>query len=183
MTRLYVVRHGAAAEAAGLTAAGVEQVRRLGERLRGEPVAGVRHSPRRRAVETAVLLGELVGAPVEVDGVLDDRTPVPAPGDEDAYPSWLHGWFAGVPGDERDEGGARLTAAAEAYLADDRPLILVTHAFVVAWFVRHVLGAPAAAWTAVAVDNASLTTIDRRPDRPPTLRAVNDTGHLPRPPG
>jgi serine/threonine-protein phosphatase PGAM5 len=56
--------------------------------------------------------------------------------------------------------------------------LLVTHAFVVAWFVQQVLGAPATAWTSIGVANAGLTTVERRPDRPPHLLGVNDVGHL-----
>ncbi len=63
-------------------------------------------------------------------------------------------------------------------MAEDRQLVLVSHAFVIAWFVRQILGAPVSAWTAIAVGNAGLTTIDRRPGRPPQLAGVNDVGHL-----
>lgn len=86
-----------------------------------------------------------------------------------------------VSEDDRDEGGARLSAAVTAGLADDRPLVLVTHAFVIASFVQQVLGAPVSAWTSIAVVNVGLTTIDRRPDRPPWLAGVDDIGHLGRP--
>jgi probable phosphoglycerate mutase len=50
-----------------------------------------------------------------------------------------------VPPAERDEGGARLSAAVQTCLADDRQLALVTHAFVVAWFVEQILSAPVTA--------------------------------------
>lgn len=145
MTRLYLVRHGdATGEGAdsGLSPLGSEQSRLLGDRLRDEMVVEVRHSPRRRAVETAAVLGQLCGTPTAVDPLLDDRTPVPTPGEESLYPARMSAWFAGVPEDERDAGGARLSAALAAGLADDRQLVLVTHAFVIAWFVRQVLGAP-----------------------------------------
>lgn len=77
-----------------------------------------------------------------------------------------------------DAQGVGLSAAVEACLADDRPLVLVTHAFVVAWFVQQVLGAPRTAWTSIAVGNAGLTTIVRRPGRSIQLAGVNDVGHL-----
>ena len=181
MTRLYVVRHGNATgdgPDARLSPLGLAQSRLLGERLRGGDAVEVRHGPRLRAAQTAAVLGELCGTPVVADPLLDDRTPVPAPGQEGAYPERMRAWFDAVPADERDEGGVRLSAAVEACLADDRPLVLVTHAFVVAWLVRQVLGAPATAWTAVTVDNAGLTTVERRPGRPPRLDGVNDVGHL-----
>jgi probable phosphoglycerate mutase len=90
-------------------------------------------------------------------------------------------WFGSVPEDERDEGAAQLSAGVEVCLADDRQLVLVTHAFVVAWFVRQVVGGPVSAWTLIDAANAGLTTIDRRPGRPPRLTGVNDVGHLYRP--
>jgi broad specificity phosphatase PhoE len=118
-------------------------------------------------VETAAVLGQLCGTPTVADPLLDDRTPVPAPDEEVLYPGWMSAWFAGVPEDEQDEGGAHLSAAVAACLADDRQLALVTHAFVIAWFVQQVLGAPVSAWTSIAVVNGGLTTIGRRPGRPP----------------
>lgn len=181
MTRLYLVRHGdATGERAdsGLSRLGSEQTRLLGDRLRDEMVVAVRHSPRRRAMETAAVLGQAWGTPTAADPLLDDRTPVPTPAEEALHPARMSAWFADVPEDERDEGGAQLSAALAACLADDRPLVLVTHAFVIAWFVQQILGAPVTAWTSIAVDNAGLTTIDRRPDRPPRLAGVNDIGHL-----
>lgn len=181
MSRLCLVRHGEAAGEdgdPGLTPVGVAQARLLGERLRDQGVVGIRHSPRRRAAQTAAVLGEVCAVPVEPDGALEDLTPVPAPGQEMSYPERMRSWFAAVPSAERDEGGARLSAAVRACLAEDRGLVLVTHAFVVAWFVQQILGAPANAWTAISAANAGLTTIDRRPGRPPQLVGVNDTGHL-----
>ena len=118
-------------------------------------------------MQTAAVPGDALGVPVIADNLLDDRTPVPAAGSEADYPEWSHAWFATVPGDERDEDGVHLSAAADAYLADDRHIVVVTHAFVVAWFVCQVLGAPRTAWTAVTAANAGLPTIERRPDRPP----------------
>jgi serine/threonine-protein phosphatase PGAM5 len=183
VSRLYLVRHGEATgdgADADLTAAGVDQVRQLAKRLDNEAVAAIRHSPRRRAVQTAVLLADLLAVPVSADELLDDRTPVPAPGREGDYPDRLRGWFASVPADERDEDGVQLSAAVEAYsaAAGDGPFVLVTHAFVIAWFVRHAVRAPVSAWTAVEMANAGLTTIDYPPGRPPRLIGVNDVGHL-----
>ena len=53
--RVFVARHGEASYDAGerLTAAGAQQARELGERLRGERVAQVHASSMPRAAETA----------------------------------------------------------------------------------------------------------------------------------
>jgi broad specificity phosphatase PhoE len=181
VSRLFLVRHGEAAGEdgdPGLTAVGVSQARLLGERLRDHGVVGVRHGPRRRAAETAAVLGEVCAVPVLPDDALEDRTPVPAPGQEALYPDRMRSWFAAVPLAERDEGGTRISAAVRTYLEDDRQFALVTHAFVVAWFVQQILGAPAHAWMSISAANTGLTTIDRRPGRPPQLVGVNDIGHL-----
>jgi phosphohistidine phosphatase len=60
--RLVIVRHGEAAsghpdELRPLTAAGLEQARRLGDELRAHGVAAVVSSPLRRARETAAAVG------------------------------------------------------------------------------------------------------------------------------
>jgi probable phosphoglycerate mutase len=181
VSQLHLVRHGEATGEdldPGLSPLGVEQSRLVAERLQDGPAVEIRHSPRRRAVQTAAVLGDLLGLPAVADELLDDRTPVPGPGARTDYPQEMYAWFAAVPAEERDEDGVHLSAAVDAYLADDRHLVVVTHAFVVAWFVRQVLGAPRTAWTVVAAANAGLTTIDRRPGRPPHLAGVNDVGHL-----
>jgi broad specificity phosphatase PhoE len=79
------------------------QSRLLGERLRDEGAVEVRRSPRRRAAETAVVLGELCGTLVVPDPTVDVRTPVPAPGQQALYPDWIRSWFASVSVAERDE--------------------------------------------------------------------------------
>ena len=114
--RIIVARHGEAeyetdtmTEAGGsLTGLGREQARDLGERLRGERVAGVVCSDLARAVQTAEIAGGVLGLPVKVREGLQE---FPA-GDfhgreyETAFfdgmvRSWLAGDLdAGVPGGE-----------------------------------------------------------------------------------
>ena len=60
--------------------------------------------------------------------------------------------------------------------ADDGPLVLVTHAFVVGWFVRELLDAPTWRWIRLAPANASLTVV--RWDGSGVLVSFNDSGHL-----
>ena len=90
----------------------------------------------------------LPDAPVESTPLLEDRTPVPSAGRRGEYPERFWSWLDGVPADERDVDGAALTAALPGLAglaedrADDGPLVLVTHAFVVGWFVRELLDAP-----------------------------------------
>ena len=186
-TELYLVRH---AEAAGhedvdpgLSERGRAQARALGTRLAPLRPAGILHGPRRRATETARVLAEaLPDAPVEATPLLEDRTPVPSAGRRDEYPERFWSWLDDVPADERDVDGAALSAALPdlAGLAEDRaddgPLVLVTHAFVVGWFVRELLDAPTWRWIRLAPANASLTVV--RWDGSGVLVSFNDTGHL-----
>jgi serine/threonine-protein phosphatase PGAM5 len=180
---LYVVRHAEQADGddPGLTPAGVAQARRLADRLRPAGLVAVHHAPARRATETAWLVGERLGMPIEESERLRDRTPVPDAADD--YPDWFDGWAAGIPADERDPGGRALDTTIRCFANRPGNRLLVTHAFVVGWFVRHALDAPAAAWLRLAPGHTGLTLIDYPPGRPPRLVAVNDLGHLlePRP--
>ena len=56
---------------------GVAQSLAVAERLRRTDVDAILHSPKRRAVETAGLLGDHLGLRPEPCPLLDDRTPVP----------------------------------------------------------------------------------------------------------
>jgi broad specificity phosphatase PhoE len=58
-----------------LNDAGREQATALGDLLAGEPVAAIYSSPLRRALETAAILGERFGLPIEtLDGLLEIDT-------------------------------------------------------------------------------------------------------------
>ncbi|MFD4669808.1 histidine phosphatase family protein [Lentzea sp. NPDC058450] len=57
--------------------------------------------------------------------------------------------------------------------------VLVTHAYQVAWLVRHALGAPADRWLAMSCGNAALTALQFREGTPPALLLYNDMSHLP----
>ncbi|HEV7657246.1 MAG TPA: histidine phosphatase family protein [Mycobacteriales bacterium] len=183
---LYVVRHAEQAGEAeesdpGLSTAGREQARRLALRLRATTLETIHHSPARRAVETARLLGELTGVRTEESELVRDRTPLPGP-DDDSYPQWFAGWSSGIPAAEGDPGGRALEATVRCFANRPGDRLIVTHAFVVGWFVRHALDAPSSAWLRLAPAHTGLTVIDYPPGRPPRLVAVNDVGHLLGPP-
>ena len=190
-TLLYLVRHGEQAPAPGdgadpgpgLSALGEEQAGYLGRRLASVPFDIVRHGPARRAAETAAILsGYLPGVPVCESELLTDLTPIPVHGQEESVPARYRWFLDTVPQQERDLGGARLDAAVARLAvaaAADRCELLVTHNFVIGWFVRHVLGAPWWRWMGLNQFNCALTIIKVSDDEPAALVTFNDIGHLP----
>ena len=187
-TALYLVRHGEQdpstdhAIDSGLSAVGREQAERLGQRLRTLPFAHIHHSPLQRAAQTAGIIADhLHGVPIHACDHVADRTPVPGPGRESDYPDRYQPWFDQVPPAERDEDAAGVRAAVAHFgvVGDkDRNELLVTHNFVIGWFVRHVLDAPTWRWLGLNQDNCGLTIVAWETGRPPALVSFNDVGHL-----
>jgi len=190
-TLLYLVRHGEQQRGPGddedpglgLSELGKEQARYLGRRLAGVPFNVVRHGPAGRAAETAAILSQyLPGVPVRESDLLADRTPMPVPGQEGSVPARYRWFLDTVPADERDLGGSRLddaVARLAVATAADRCELLVTHNFVIGWFVRHVLDAPWWRWMGLNQFNCALTIIKVSDGEPPALITFNDIGHLP----
>ncbi len=187
-TQLYLVRHGEQGSASdhapdgGLSQLGREQADRLGQRLRTVPFSAIHHSPLARAAQTAdVLAGHLPRVPRHDCEFVADRTPVPSAGQRGRYPDRWLAWLDGVPDDERDEDAVALQAAIEHFGVtgqEDRHELLITHNFVIGWFVRHVLDAPVWRWIGLNQANCAITIVQWDSDRPPTLVSFNDTGHL-----
>jgi probable phosphoglycerate mutase len=127
---------------------------------------------------------ELPGVACVPSPVLEDRTPVPSPGRRSEYPERYHAWLHDVPAAEQDRDGEFLTASFQQLgrrareQADRGALVVVTHAFVVGWFVREVLHGPPAQWLRLVPANAGLTIVRWRDEAVPTLVSFNDTGHL-----
>ncbi|MDT0319947.1 histidine phosphatase family protein [Streptomyces millisiae] len=176
---LHLVRHGAADAFGELTEVGRRQSELVGRRLAALPVDAVWHSPLPRAARSARIIGGcLPGATVREAAELVDHVPhVPA----DPGPAWA-AFFDGYEAEEA-AAGERLAAALVARFA--RPAetetheVLVTHAYPVAWLLRHALDAPPARWLGLSCGNAALTAIEYRDGLPPTVLLYNDMGHLP----
>lgn len=176
---VYLVRHGDAGDERELTGTGRRQVEALAERLATVEFREVRHGPLPRAAQTARLLAaRLPGVPVYVDEAAGDYLPpVPEPVQEP---------FARLVGSytpEERAAGAALAADAVARFtwapADGHEnLLIVTHSFLVAWFVRHALGAPEERWLGLNAANAGLTVVRCQTGRPCRLLAFNDVGYL-----
>src|SRR5262245_8948510 len=187
-TRLFLVRHGEQDREAGhgpdggLSPLGREQADRLGRRLRTAPFSAIHHSPLARAVETAdIVAGHLPRVPRHACDRVADRTPVPSAERRDTYPAQWHSWLDGVPAGERDVEAVslRATVGHRGVTGDeDRDELLITHNFVIGWFVRHVLDAPDWRWIGLNQANCGITVVQWESGRPPSLVSFNDTGHL-----
>ncbi|MGW6441770.1 histidine phosphatase family protein [Lentzea sp. NPDC055074] len=176
---LYVVRHGAADAFGSLVDTGERQAHLLGQRLARLPIDAVWHSPLDRAVRTAQILGShLPGVVVAEAAELVDHVPhVPA----DPPPAWA-GFFDGYDEAEAASGAALAEALTDRFArpADvESHEVLVTHAYQVAWLVRHALGAPEDRWLAMSCGNTGLTALQFREGTPPALMLYNDMSHLP----
>jgi len=186
---IYLVRHaeadGADADDPGLSSRGRDQAMLVGSRISGACPVAVLHSPRLRAVQTAAIIAASVpGVPVSASDLLDDRTPVPSPQRRDEYPPRYLPWLDDTAPDEQDIDGATLSQAMDELVsealrrAEDGPLVLVTHAFVIGWFVRAALDAPVWRWLGLHPTNTSVTVVRYGPDGTSNLVTFNDDSHL-----
>jgi len=178
---LYLARHGAADAFGDLTDTGRRQSSLLGARLAHVPVDTVWHSPLARAAASAhELARHLPGSRVAEAAELVDHVPyVPSPGETPR--SWT-GLFDGYDDTEAAAGRRTADALVTRFASEvdaDTHEVLVTHAFQVAWLVRHALDAPPARWLGLNSANAALTVIQVRTGLPPTLVMFNDMCHLP----
>ncbi|UNZ21087.1 histidine phosphatase family protein [Streptomyces sp. 891-h] len=176
---LYLLRHGAADALGELTDVGERQSDLVGRRLAALPIDAVWHSPLPRAVRCARVIGtHLPGATVREAPELVDHVPhVPA----QLPPEWAP-FFDGYDAEEATAGEAQaaaLTARFARPAATETHEVLVTHAYPVAWLVRHALDAPPARWLGLNCGNTALTAIEYRDGTAPTLLLYNDMGHLP----
>lgn len=182
---LYLVRYGEAAGGGGLSDAGEEQARRTGERLKNLRVDRIHHSPLPRAAQTARLIaGWLPGVPVAESAVVGDY--IPADLDPAVLPPSHARLVNGYTIAERSEGAALARAAIEQFAgppgegpAEDVHELIVTHNFLIGWFIAHALHAPDWRWIGLNQQNCALTVILYRRGLPPALVSFNDAAHLP----
>jgi serine/threonine-protein phosphatase PGAM5 len=197
---LYLVRHGEAAEGGSLSDVGEEQARRTGERLKNLPVTQIHHSPLPRAAQTARLIaGWLPGVPVAESALAGDY--IPADLDPDGLPPSYAQLVSSYTTTERNEGAAQARAAIEQFAgppgegpaagsaagqnapgespAADVHELIVTHNFLIGWFVRHALDAPDWRWLGLNQQNCARTVILYQSGLPPSLVSFNDAAHLP----
>ncbi|MBC7723403.1 MAG: histidine phosphatase family protein [Burkholderiaceae bacterium] len=183
---LYLVRHGEQRDAqhglpdGPLSARGERQAKAIAERLGGVPFTGAWHSPLEGATETARIMTEsMPSLRPEPSALLFDCIPS---GPTPDMPSGYKPFFGSVSDAEIEAGKAQMADAGSEWLAsslEDRHDLLITHNFVIAWFVREVFDAPAWRWLGTNQANCGLTIIRVRSVKSPELITHNDLAHLP----
>jgi broad specificity phosphatase PhoE len=183
---VYLVRHGEQQDAehglpdGPLSAKGKRQAQAIAERLSGVPFTYAWHSPLQRAEQTAEIMTErMPSLASEPSALLMDCIPS---GPTVDMPGAFESFFGGVTAEEIDAGSAQMADAVAEFLTparEDRHDLIITHNFVIAWFVREVFGAPSWRWLGINQANCGLTIIRVRSAKPPVLVTHNDLGHLP----
>ena len=183
---LYLVRHGEQQDAeygmpdGPLSPRGVRQARAVAERLGGVPFSAAWTSPLQRAQETARIMTERLPAlEPQPSALLMDCVPSgPTP---DLPHAWEHFFHAVTPA-QIEAGEAQMADAVAEWLTpsrEDRHELLITHNFVIGWFVREVFGAASWRWLGIGQANCGLTIIRVRSAKPAVLVTHNDLGPLP----
>jgi probable phosphoglycerate mutase len=183
---LYLVRHGEQQDAeygmpdGPLSGRGKRQATAIAERLSGVPFTRAWHSPLQRAAETAAIMtGRMPALESKPSALLMDCIPSGPTAD---MPKAFEPFFGSVTAEQIEAGEAQMADAVAEFLAparEDRHDLLITHNFVISWFVREVFGAPTWRWLGLNQANCGLTIIRVRSAKPPVLVAHNDLGHLP----
>lgn len=183
---IYLVRHGEQVDAefglpeGPLSKRGREQAERIADRLAPVKFDGAFTSPLQRAVDTADVITSRLGIePATPSALLMDCVPA---GPNPDMPQAFEKFYGGISEEQILAGEAQMADATAEWLAparDDRHDLLITHNFVIAWFVREVFGAAAWRWLGINQANCGLTIIRVRTAKPPVLLTHNDLGHLP----
>ncbi|MFJ6653965.1 histidine phosphatase family protein [Microbacterium sp. NPDC091313] len=183
---IYLVRHGEHLDAEhGLTDGplsprGQRQAAAVADRLSGVPLEAVWHSPLQRAEQTALAVASRLPAVSPTPtALLFDCVPT---GMSEDTPAAYEPFFGAVTEAEVEAGRAQMADATAEFLtrrSGEVHELLITHNFVIAWFVREVLQAPDWRWLTLNQAHCGLSVIAQKPGRPWTLLAHNDLSHLP----
>lgn len=183
---IYLVRHGEHRDAefgledGPLSAKGQRQAAAIADRLSGVEFDAVWHSPLERASETARYVAErLPAVDPQPHALLFDCVPT---GMTEETPGAFEPFFGSYSEAEIEAGRAQMADAVGEFLVrknEDAHELLITHNFVISWFVREVLETPEWRWMTLNQAHCGLTVIAQKPGRPWTLLTHNDLGHLP----
>lgn len=193
-THVHLVRHAshavvgttlvARAPGVSLSAAGRAEAEAAARRLDGDAARALYTSPRQRCAETAAIFADRTGLRPEAEPLLDEFDAGAWTGlafaDLAADPAWK-AWngqrdMAAAPGGEdafalQARMVTFLRRTAEAW--PDAGVIAVSHAEPIRMLVLAVLGLGPSAWSRIALDPASLSTV-RIDDGRPTLVRLNE---------
>jgi probable phosphoglycerate mutase len=183
---IYLVRHGEHVDAehgvddGPLSPRGQRQAELIADRLSGLPLDAVWHSPLLRAAETArAIAARLPSVDPVPSALLFDCVPSGMTADT---PGAYEPFFGSISDAEIEAGAAQMSDAVGEFLRrrnGDVHEVLITHNFVISWFVREVLGAPDWRWMTLNQAHCGLSVIAQKQGRPWTLMSHNDLGHLP----
>jgi serine/threonine-protein phosphatase PGAM5 len=183
---IYLVRHGEHQDAEhGLTDGplsprGHRQAAAVADRLSGVPLDAVWHSPLERAAQTAAAVADrLPAVSPESSALLFDCVPT---GMTAETPAPFEPFFGSITEAEVEAGRAQMADATSEFLArktGEVHELLITHNFVIAWFVREVMQAAEWRWMTLNQAHCGLTIIAQKKGRPWTLLTHNDLAHLP----
>lgn len=109
----------------------------------------------------------------EAPELIDHVPHVPTP--QETPPSWVP-FFDGYGSDEADAGHQIAQRLTDRFATvpegdDDEHEVLITHAYPIAWLIRHALDAPAVRWLGLSSANAAQDGVDLRA-RPGTVLSV-----------
>lgn len=183
---IYLVRHGEHQDAehgiddGPLSPRGRRQASLLADRLSGVPFDAVWHSPLTRAAQTADAVSErMPSLAPEPSALLFDCVPT---GMTEETPAVFEPFFGSVTEAEIEAGRAQMSDAVSEFLVRKRGEVhelIITHNFVISWFVREVLQAPDWRWMTLNQAHCGLTVLAQKQGRPWTLLSHNDMAHLP----
>jgi serine/threonine-protein phosphatase PGAM5 len=149
--------------------------------LSGVPFDAVWHSPLERATQTAQAVAErMPSLSPKPSALLFDCIPTGMTPDT---PLAFEPFFGSVSEAEIEAGRAQMADAVSEYLvrkSGEVHELLITHNFVIAWFVREVLQTPDWRWMTLNQAHCGLTVIAQKQGRPWTLLSHNDLSHLPK---
>lgn len=175
---------------AALTERGIAQARAAAARLESYEVASIVSSPLRRAMQTARIVGDVLGLDVAVDDDLVETDFGEWEGltfaeVRDRWPremqSWLEDASVAPPGGESFATTFARVASVRERLVRDRAgqrLVVVSHVTPIKAMVREALNAQAHVLYRIHLDPASLSMIDWYADGPGVVTGLNDVSHL-----
>ncbi|MDJ1369832.1 histidine phosphatase family protein [Gulosibacter molinativorax] len=181
---LYLVRHGEQENAehgiaeGPLSERGRAQAHAIGRKLARVPFTRALTSPLERAVDTAAIIDTYTQGPsFEQSNLLFDC--VPSSGE--SAPAHYDSFFSGVEQADIEAGQAQMNDAITTFFTrsrEDEHTLLVTHNFVIGYFVRELLGLPEWNWLTLSTGNTALTVLRLRSVRPDELKLFGDLSHL-----